>query len=136
MAEVDIELEKVDEEEFDFVSSVLLDGVNSLRCKLFGLIIITPAELDGVKKGLAARKNNGIYVPLSVLKRQRSVSVSDISGGLWCEVQMEYQHLHPWLRETREWRKRSAEGRPVNRKTETMKEGSSVHLKKGLHYLG
>ena len=29
MAEVDIELEKVDEEEFDFVSSVLQDGVNS-----------------------------------------------------------------------------------------------------------
>ena len=90
-------------------------------------------ELEEVKQALAIRKNQGSYVPLELFRSSRSVTVSGISSGLWCEQQVEYRHLHPYLRTSGEWLRRSAEGMPVQRRTEVMKEGASIHLRKGIY---
>lgn len=90
------------------------------------------SEIEQVKRSLACKRGDRSYVPLHVLKKRGSLTVSDVCGGTWCEVQVEYGHLHPWLRHSREWRKRSAQGKPVKRKTKSMIEGAFLHLNKGI----
>ena len=74
------------------------------------------------------------YVPFRLFRPwgQRVLSVTDLSDGNWCEVKVEYRKLHPHLKNTREWKKRADKGRPVVLRTEVMKKGSEVHLKKGM----
>ena len=60
------------------------------------------------------------------------MSVTDLTSGVWCEVQVEYRHLHRHLRNTAEWTEMEKKGSPVLLKTEGMKKGSDVHLKKGV----
>ena len=60
-----------------------------------------------------------------------SVAVSAISNSLWCEQQMEYQQLHPHMVRTAEWGKRSVKGRPIERETKQMIQGTAIHTKKG-----
>lgn len=77
--------------------------------------------------------NNGCYVPIDLFKGgSRSVSVSDISSSLWCELQIEYRYLHPHLSRTSEWVRRKNMGTPVERKTKQMKDGSAIHYEKGV----
>lgn len=75
------------------------------------------------------------YVPFRMFRpwAHRVLSVTDLTSGLWCEVQVEYRNLHPHLKMSREWRKMAENGSPVVLKTESMKKGSSVHIKKGAY---
>ena len=102
-------------------------------------IHIPTAELDAVKDKLALTRNRGQYVPLRLFRSRGSnvINVTDISQGLWCEVQVEYRHLYPTMRRTAEWTKMAEQGTPVQLKTEGMKQGAAIHLKKGkpLHAL-
>ena len=90
------------------------------------------AELEDVRSELARKKNNGHYAPMALFKGSRAVAASDISSSLWCEQQVEYRHLHPYLKNSGEWVERAARGRPVVQRTAVMKQGSSYHMKKGL----
>ena len=83
--------------------------------------------------GLMLRHGLERYVPLRLFRPRahRVLSVTDLASGLWCEVQVEYRHLHPHLNSTREWRKMAETGSPVVLKTGSMKMGSLVHMKKG-----
>jgi hypothetical protein len=51
---------------------------------------------------------------------------------VWCEVQTEYHYLHPHLKTSKEWTQLAEKGTPVLLKTESMKKGSAVHMKKGV----
>ena len=62
----------------------------------------------------------------------RVLSVTDIAGGTWCEMMVEYRKLHPHLKNSQEWKKMAEEGAPVVLRTATMKKGSEVHFKKGV----
>lgn len=63
------------------------------------------------------------------------MSVTDLSNGVWCEVQVEYRHLHPHLKSSKEWAKMAEKGSPVVLKTDRMRMGSVIHMKKGMaHY--
>lgn len=99
--------------------------------------IMFPAELEDVKKGLMVQRNQDHYTPLGLFRPwgHRVLSVTDLTSGMWCEVQVEYRHLHPHLKETKEWKKMSEKGSPVVLKTATMKKGSEVHMKKGMQNL-
>lgn len=92
-----------------------------------------PVELDDVRTLLAKTRNNGQYVPLKLFRARKhnSINVTDIVTGLWCEVQLEYKHLHPHMKKTREWSKMEEKGTPVMLKTPVMKQGAEIHLKKG-----
>ena len=91
------------------------------------------AEIDDTRRGLARAKNAGNYVPMKLFRGwgNRVLSVTDLAAGLWCQVQVEYRYLHPHLRTTTEWVEMEQKGTPVVRKTEGMKKGCAVHLKKG-----
>ena len=73
------------------------------------------------------------FVPFRLLHPwgNRVLSVTDLSGGMWCEVNVEYRKLHRHLKNSREWKRMEEKGSPVVLKTESMKKGSEVHLKKG-----
>ena len=60
------------------------------------------------------------------------LSVTDLSTGVWCEMQVEYRHLHPHLKKTGEWTELEKKGTPILLKTEVMVKGSTFHLKKGI----
>lgn len=91
------------------------------------------AELDDVKTGLKLRHGLNRFIPFRLLRPwgHRNVSVTDLSGGMWCEVNVEYRKLHRHLRNSQEWKKMEEKETPVVLKTETMKKGCKVHLKKG-----
>ena len=95
--------------------------------------IFPTAELDDVKDRLARTRNKGQYVPLRLFRSRGKnvINVTDISQGLWCEVQVEYKHLHPTMKRTAEWSKMAEQGTPVQLKTAGMKQGAAIHLKKG-----
>lgn len=80
------------------------------------------------------QRNQDEYIPLHLFRpwSHRVLSVTDLTSGTWCEVQVEYRHLHPHLKKTREWKKMAEKGSPVALKTESMKKGSDVHMKKGI----
>ena len=92
------------------------------------------AEFDDVRRGLMSQRSLGQYVPFKLYHHwgHRVMSVTDITGGMWCEVQLEYRHLHPHLKNSKEWTKMAEKGTPVVLKTETMKKGSAVHMLKGI----
>ena len=83
---------------------------------------------------MALKKNGGQYVPLKLFRYNKAVAVSDLSSSLWCEVQVEYRKLYPYLKESREWMRRATEGKEVREKTKAMTEGSAIHLQKGKYY--
>lgn len=91
------------------------------------------SELDDVRQRLAIEKNRGRYVPLKLFRSwgQTVISVTDIVAGLWCEVQVEYKHLHKHLKHTGGWSRMAEQGRPVQLKTTEMMRGATIHLKKG-----
>lgn len=97
-------------------------------------ILLSPfrLELDDVRQRLASEKNNGKYVPLKLFRRgQTMMTVTDIVSGLWCEVQVEYKHLYRHMKHTAGWSEMTQQGRPVQLKTPEMKQGATIHLKKG-----
>jgi len=91
------------------------------------------SELDDVRQRLAIEKNRGRYVPLRLFRSwgQTVISVTDIVAGLWCEVQVEYKHLHKHLKHTGGWSRMAEQGRPIQLKTAEMMRGATIHLKKG-----
>lgn len=68
---------------------------------------------------------------MKIFRNSGSVSVSDVSSGLWCELQVEYRHLHPFLQRTKEWQRMKSEGRPIEKRTAIMQTGTDMHFKKG-----
>ena len=96
-------------------------------------IPFTIAEFEDVRNGLMVRRGLDRYVPLRLYRHwgHRVLSVTDLSGGMWCEVQLEYRHLHPHLKNSKAWTEMAEKGSPVVLKTETMKKGSVVHMNKG-----
>ena len=97
------------------------------------LYYIFIAELSEVRKYVAVQRNAGVYQPYKIFGRgSTSVQISDIARGLWCEQQVEYGHLYPYLRRTEGWRRAQAEKKTViQRRTAAMKAGSHIHYKKG-----
>ena len=97
------------------------------------IFFIPIAELEEVKSTLARQRNGGKYVPLRLFRGERlSVSVTDVVSRMWCELSMEYRHLHRQLSKTQGWREREEElGRPVQRRTPVMTTGTNIHLAKG-----
>ena len=92
------------------------------------------SEFDDTRAALSRQRNNGVYVPLRLYGRNRGssvISVTDVTSGLWCEVKVEYRHLHPVMRRTSNWKRLEEKGAPVMLRTPVMKEGTSMHLKKG-----
>lgn len=59
------------------------------------------------------------------------MTVTDIVSGLWCEVQVEYKHLYRHMKHTAGWSEMTQQDRPVQLKTPEMKQGATIHLKKG-----
>jgi exonuclease V len=120
-ASPDCEVELVGADEFEF-----LDGVTRLST--------LEAELNDVRSGLMSRHGLTQYVPFRLFRpwADRTLSVTDLASGLWCEVQVEYRSLHPHLKTSREWRRMAEKGSPVVLKTESMKIGTAVHMKKEL----
>ena len=114
---------------------VLIKPLSALYTYLHAIIF--SAELDDVKKGLMVQRNQDHYIPLGLFRPwgHRVLSVTDLTSGMWCEVQVEYRHLHPHLKRTKEWTKMGEKGSPVVLKTATMKKGSEVHMKKGMQNL-
>ena len=96
------------------------------------LVFTQLVELSDVRSELARKKNDGHYAPMALFKRSRAVAASDIASSLWCEQQVEYRHLHPYLSKSGEWVERAAQGRPVVQRTAVMMQGSSYHMKKGI----
>eukprot|EP00731_Ephydatia_muelleri_P004858 Em0002g1034a len=88
-------------------------------------------ELAEVKEGVAVKNSNGRYVPFKAL-RNGTVAVSDISSGLWCELKVEYNHLHWKLKGTQEWSKMASVGNRVVLQTPEMTEGKAIHAAKDL----
>lgn len=84
-----------------------------------------------VKEGVAVKNSNGRYVPFKAL-RNGTVAVSDISSGLWCELKVEYNHLHWKLKGTQEWSKMASVGNRVVLQTPEMTEGKAIHAAKGI----
>ena len=89
--------------------------------------------MEDVKSGLMARQGLDQFIPFRLLNPwgNRVLSVTDLTGGMWCEVSVEYRKLYRHLKNSQEWKKMEDKGSPVVLKTETMKKGSEVHLKKG-----
>lgn len=88
-------------------------------------------ELAEVKEAVTVKNSNGRYVPFKTL-RNGTVAVSDISSGLWCELKVEYNHLHWKLEKTQEWSKMASIGNEVVLQTPEMKEGKAIHAAKEL----
>ena len=97
------------------------------------ILLLLHSELNDVRQSLAQRKTGGRYIPLKLYRstKNNSISVTDVQTGLWCEIQAEYRYLHPFLKQTGEWRKMEEKGRPVLLKTPEMKQGTTIHLAKG-----
>ncbi|XP_019856984.1 PREDICTED: exonuclease V-like [Amphimedon queenslandica] len=110
---------------------VLEDEEFELVCHVTDLATLE-SELSEVRKHVAVQRNAGVYQPYKVFGRgSTSVQISDIARGLWCEQQVEYGHLYPYLRRTEGWRRVQAEKRTViQQRTPVMKAGSHIHYKK------
>ena len=80
---------------------------------------------------MALKKSGGKYVPLKLFRYNKAVAVSDLSSSLWCEVQVEYRKLFPYLKQSREWTRRAKEGKEVQQRTKAMTDGAAIHLQKG-----
>ena len=96
-------------------------------------MIIFDLELHEVRRQVARQRNSGRYQPFRLFYgSSNSISVSDICGGLWCEQQVEYRHLYPYLQRTNEWKRVQAERKKhIPRRTATMETGTQIHYRKG-----
>ncbi|CAI8035452.1 Exonuclease V [Geodia barretti] len=95
------EVEVVKTDEFEF-----LDGMTRLAT--------LESELEDVKTGLMSRQGLDQFVPFRLLHPwgNRVLSVTDLSGGMWCEVNVEYRKLHRHLKNSREWKRMEEKGIP------------------------
>lgn len=116
-----VDVETLDQEEFAF-----LDGAARLA--------ELQAEFNDVRLNLARTRNKGHYVPLKLFRAQKgsSLNVTDIHSSLWCEVQVEYKHMHRHLKSTPAWTQLEKQGKPVQLTTPAMKQGATMHLAKEL----
>lgn len=68
---------------------------------------------------------------MNIFRRNNAICVSDIASGLYCELQVEYRHLHPYLQRTKQWQQKREQGKTIEKRNVVMQEGTSIHLKKG-----
>ncbi len=90
-----------------------------------------------MRQSLAASRNNGKYVPLRIYRShaRNSLSVSDVQSGMWCQSQLEYRYLYPHMKRTKQWEKKTKEGKEILKRTPVMIKGSDMHEKKGNNIL-
>lgn len=139
-AEGELEVEIVQDKELDFLEGVtrlalLEDCIYTFLSFYSSNLPFTceNVELEDVRRGLMLHRSLEKYIPFKIYRHwdHRVMSVTDITAGMWCEVQLEYRRLYPHLKTSKGWTKMAEKGSPVVLKTNAMKEGSAIHLEKG-----